>query len=463
MIQKLLLLFLLLPIWTLGKDYQVKLHIQNLPDGNTPVLLRIYNGDMIMLDSIPAGDKETFTFKIPANTPCGMLKTILGQSTYAKYTNGQPMSLDFLFNKEDVELSLDFNNPEKTLKIIHSAENKIYFDILQKDVLFFRKLALLEQVVLQYPEQDAFYHTALKYYQQYQTDREKLLDSLYTARPDMLAAKILNMRRLPFTTGNLSPAARDSIYKYHFLDKLAFNDTALLYTNAYTDKLYQYLQFHIKPNQSPRENEGEVIKALDNIMLKLESNDIVRTHLLQFMIQGFESMQMEEVLAHISNNYLQQCGSSMEIVKRRLEGYRKTGVGQKVPDFTAMDTAGTPVNLYAGLHPYTLLIFWHTGCSHCQQITTELSKPEIQKILKTHDIHVIGVSIDDKQEDWLKYSAAHNLNFTNTFIEGGFYSETAADYNLFATPSLFLLDSEHQILAKPLTIIEITKALEKLN
>lgn len=39
---------------------------------------------------------------------------------------------------------------------------------------------------------------------------------MYAARPHMLATKILNTRRLPFTAGNLSPTDRDSIYKHHF-------------------------------------------------------------------------------------------------------------------------------------------------------------------------------------------------------------------------------------------------------
>ena len=462
MLKKLLLLFILLPLFATGKDFQVRLAIKNLPEGNVPVLLRIYNGNMIMLDSIPAKNGEILTFDIPDNIPRGMLKVVLGPSAYAKYTNGQPTAVDFLFNREDIEFSLDFNNPEKTLKIIRSEENKVYFEALRHEILFFRKLALLEQVVLQYPEQDDFYHSALKYYQKYQTDREKLLDSMYAARPHMLATKILNTRRLPFTAGNLSPTDRDSIYQHHFLDKLEFNDTTLLYTNAYTDKLYQYIQFFIKPNQSPRENEAAIIKALDNIMPKLESNEIVRTHLLQFLIQGFESMKMEEVLAHISENYLQQCNSSMEIVKRRLEKYQKMAIGQKVPDFTAVDVHNNPVSLYADIHPYTLLIFWHTNCSFCRQFLTDLAKPEIQQMLQHYDINIIGISIDDNREDWISYSAGHKLNFSNTFIEGGFYSETAGEYNLFATPSLFLLDNNHTILAKPLTIEELVNALKKL-
>lgn len=463
MIRLLYLCFLFLPLLTVAEDFRVKIEIKNLPESNHPVLLRIYNGNMFMVDSMPVKEGNSFSFRVPGNIPAGMLKAVLGPSVYAKYTNGQPTSFDLLFNKEDVEISLDFNNPEKTLQILSSNENKLYFKTLREEFIFLRKLGLLEQVVVQYPEQDEFYHTAIKYYQKYQTDREKFLDSLYAAHPDMLAARIIHTRRFPIVPGGLTPTARDSLSRNHFLDKVVFDDTTLLYTNAYTDKIYQYIQLHIKPNLGPRENEAQVIEALEKLMPKLEANEDIRTHLLQFLIQGFESMKMEEVLAHISTNYLQQCNGSLEVTKRRLEGFRKMALGQKVPDFIAVDTARRPVSLYADIHPYTLVIFWHTRCSFCQQLISALHEKELSGNLKRHDIHVLGISIDDEQKDWLEYSRMHKLPFTNTFIGGGFQSETAEAYNIFATPSLFVLDNNHNILAKPITAEELRDYLEKLD
>lgn len=446
-----------------GQDFRVKMEIRNLPESNRPVLLRIYNGEVFIVDSMPSKKEATFFFHVPGNTPPGMFKAVLGPSVYAKYTNGRPTAFDFLFNKENVGISLDFNNPEKTLQFSGSAENELYFKTLQEESIFLHKLQLLEQVVVQYPEQDEFYRSALKYYQKYQTDREYFLDSLYAAHPDMLAARIIHTRRFPIIPGGLDAAQRDSIHKNHFLDKVEFNDTALLYTNAYTDKLFHYIQLHMKSDKGPRENEASIIAALEKLMPRLEANEVVRTHLLRFLIQGFENMKMEEVLAHISNNYLQQCGGSLDIVKRRLEGYRKMAIGQKVPDFIATDTANTPISLYADIHPYTLLIFWHTQCSFCRQLLDALHEKKLTEHLKRLDIHMIGISIDAKREEWLEYSRHHDLPFINTFIGGEFHSETAEAYNLFATPSLFILDNNHSILAKPITVEELGSYLETLD
>lgn len=127
----------------------------------------------------------------------------------------------------------------------------------------------------------------------------------------------------------------------------------------------------------------------------------------------------------------------MEIVKRRLEKYQKMAIGQKVPDFTAVDVHNNPVSLYADIHPYTLLIFWHTNCSFCRQFLTDLAKPEIQQMLQHYDINIIGISIDDNREDWISYSAGHKLNFSNTFIEGGFTVKQPGNIIYLRPPACF--------------------------
>lgn len=175
----------------------------------------------------------------------------------------------------------------------------------------------------------------------------------------------------------MAPATRDSIFKSGFLTTFEFNDTTLLYTDIYTDKVMQFIEMFVDRKASPRENENNIIRALDILVPRLDINPNIQQHLLQFLITGFEVSKLENVLAHISSNYLQQCGGSKAVIERRLAGYQKMAVGKTVPDFTVMDIQNNPVNLYNLLSPYRLIIFWHTDCSHCQVLLDEL--PELAK------------------------------------------------------------------------------------
>lgn len=460
---KLILLVLVLSsLLSYGKNYQVKLHIKNLPDDSNPILLRIYNGNMYVLDSTALKENETVTFEIPENTNAGLLKAILGMSTYAKYMNGQPTEVNFLFNHEDVELNLDFKNPQESIEVVHSKENSIYQEFQKSDVVFFRKLGLLEQVVLNYPDKDEFYQKALEYYKKYQIQREKFIDKYYNLYKNTLAGKIIKTQKLPFTEGDISREQRDSIFKAQYLDKIEFNDTTLLYTDVYTNKVYQYIQMYMNRNASPRENEANIIQAIDLLVPRLDVNPTIQQHLLQFLIGGFEDMKLEEVLAHISQNYLQQCGGSSDIIKRRLEGYQRMAIGNKVSDFTVMDIGNNPVNLYSTVSPYTLIVFWHTECAHCQALMKDLPNLVNEDFFTKHQVKIIGISIDENKENWEKFSAEHPMEWTNTYIEGSFDSEIASDYNLFATPSMFLIDDSHHIIAKPTTFEELKKNIQAL-
>ncbi len=457
-----LLFLLLLPCLAYGKEYQVKIHVTGLPANSKPALLSIYNGDTYLIDSLPQVKDSTIIYRIPENTPTGMLRAVLGLSTYARYSNGQPTMFNFLFNGEDIELAVDFEKPDQTVQVIQSKENRIYFDFLRSDFAFLRKLGMLEQVILNYPDKDDFYKMALDYYKKYQIQREKFIDKTYNQNKKLLAGKIIATKKLPFTEGNMAPATRDSIFRSEFLSRIEFNDTTLLYTDVYTDKVVQFIEMFVNRKASPRENEDNIIKAIDMIVPHLDVNPDIQQHLLQFLITGFEVSKLENVLAHISSNYLQQCGGSKAVIERRLAGYQKMAIGKTVPDFTVMDIRNNPVNLYNLLSPYRLIVFWHTDCSHCQVLMDELPELAKQDYFKKHQVEIIGVSIDESREAWEKFSADHPLEWINTHIDGGFDNPISADYNLFATPSMFLIDANNTIIAKPTTIGELKKNISEL-
>lgn len=463
MLKTITIFFCFLPFVAWSKDYQVKLEVKNLPADSRPILLRIYNGDLVFVDTLPTRTQDTLLFRVPETTPSGTLRTILGFPPYAQFSGKGPIYLDFLFNHEDIELALEYTNPQATVQVITSTENQIYFDFLKSEVTYNYKLGLVEQIVINYPDKDAFYRKAQENYKTFQLQRDKLIEQEYRKHPNTLAGKLIRNQKVPIIPGNTTQQERDSMFRYHFLSLIDFSDTTLLHTPFYTDKVYQFIQLHMKPYASPRENEANCIQALDYLVPLLSVNPIVQQNLLHFLINGFEQQHMEEVLAHISTHYLQQCGDNREVIKRRLEGYSKMAIGQTVPDFTLTDINNNPVNLYSTLHPYTLVLFWHTQCNHCQTLMAELAVLFQKEEFSKRQIKIIGISIDENREEWEKFSANYDLDWINTHTEDSFESPVASDYNLFATPSMFLLDENYKIIAKPTTIQELEKNVSEIK
>lgn len=448
---------------SMAKDYRVSLKIENLPEDARPILLRMYNGNMYVVDSIGIVEQGKVQFEVPDSIPAGMLRCVLGMSAYTRFGGGQPVHIDFIFNNEEIDMELDFQNPVESVKVISSEENRIYLEFLKSEALFYSKLGLLEQVVLNYPDKDEFYQKALEYYRKFQVQRNRVIDKTFSVYPKTLAGRIIRNQKVPIVDGGIPLERRDSLFKADFLKLVDFSDTVLLYTSVYTDKVFQYLQMFISRNAMHHENEENCIRALDNMVPFLDVNPVIQQHLLQFLITGFESMQMEEVLAYISSNYLQQCGGSGDVIKRRLEGYRKMSIGQQVPDFTVYDIKGNPVNLYSDMSPYKLILFWHTQCGHCRMLMEQLPKLAAEGVFSNRQIKIIGISIDEVQEDWLEFSQGYALDWSNTYTVGSFDSEIAVNYNLYATPTMFLVDAEHCIVAKPMTVEELLQDIQKLD
>ena len=62
--QKLLIiLFIFCSHTILAKDYQVKLQVTNLPTDAKPVLLRIYNGNLFVVDSMAVRENNNLIFQ----------------------------------------------------------------------------------------------------------------------------------------------------------------------------------------------------------------------------------------------------------------------------------------------------------------------------------------------------------------------------------------------------------------
>ena len=104
---------------------------------------------------------------------------------------------------------------------------------------------------------------------------------------------------------------------------------------------------------------------------------------------------------------------------------------------------------------YTLVIFWASWCTHCQQLI-----PEIMKIYDTYDnLKVLAISIDDNEQNWRNFIKENNLDWYNYCDFKGWESVPAKDYCVSGTPTILILDRDKNTIAKPLIISNIKTVL----
>ena len=100
---------------------------------------------------------------------------------------------------------------------------------------------------------------------------------------------------------------------------------------------------------------------------------------------------------------------------------------------------------------FKLIIF---GASWCPKCNEEISLiPKLYSKWKMAGIEVIFVSLDSEAKEFDRFVKTFPFFCTSDFKKWD--SKAAKDYHIFATPTMFLLNSNHEILLRPNNVKQV--------
>jgi peroxiredoxin len=279
--------------------------------------------------------------------------------------------------------------------------------------------------------------------------------------PGSITSSVINVSLFPVvesvrSTGDIRFSIRE-----HYFDLMIIEDPRLINSPYITNLIMEYLGLYREPDFNQSQQEENFIIAIDRIMDAVSGNPEIYDYVLNFLVDGFQRFQMEKVLVHIAENFISgDCeAQSKKLLQKRLEGYERMAEGKKVPDIRIENQDGNMVSLYDLRYDYLLVVFWASWCPHCSVFLNQLKRWYPEKEL---DLQVFAVSIDSSKFDWEEKSLEENYPWINTYSDEGWEGKAARDFNVYATPTLFLLDKEFRILAKPLTFREFKKETDDI-
>lgn len=288
-----------------AQTFKVEVQIKNQPAGNI-IFGSVKGDDFTPIDSLSLKQsvgKIIFTF--PENAHTGVYRIVFGLSAAAKILKEPPQQLDFIFDNENLVFDTDFKYPVENLKVIQSKENTIWFEFLARDKLIRQNIELLGKQIDQYwlKGDTASVIDMANEFNQLQMERDLMVVQTSQKNRGLFVSQMIKNLREPILDGYLTATERKLSFKKEFFKTLDFSNPALINSAVYTDNIFKYLVSYNSYEFTQKQRETEYIKALDIIVPNIKKNEQVYRFLMDYLVHGFNVLQMENVIGYMSKKY----------------------------------------------------------------------------------------------------------------------------------------------------------------
>jgi thiol-disulfide isomerase/thioredoxin len=424
--------------------------------------------DLILQDSAATANNGIAIFKNNSNLMPGI---------YSIVFPGKRLSTDFLIDKEQIiNITADTNKLEN-VQVTGSIANTDFKNYQAVVNVIGKKLQAEKKAYdMSKTKADSSLHDVE--YRKYNSQLNEYREKVVKDKPkSMLAVLLSALRESPLPT-KIPITKQDSVenyqfYKSNYWNGVTFLDDRVIRTPFFMPKLKNYYE------QVLSQNPDTLIKDLDYKLLLARSNPEMYKFLLNWYTDQYISpkyMGQDAVFVHLYQKYHSQGMSKWltkyqdSVISRRAFMLMSNLVGEKAANLELADVNGKPKSLYDVNADYTFVVFWDPNCGHCKEEIPRIDS-FYRAIWKAKNIKVYAVLSDGEnlKQAWLDFIKEKNIgDWVNVY-----QTKAMADmeltqqkpsfkqlYDVYVTPTMFLLDKDKRIVAKKLSIEQFNDFIE---
>jgi peroxiredoxin len=253
----------------------------------------------------------------------------------------------------------------------------------------------------------------------------------------------------------------DTFYSFHYIqqhyfDDIDFSDSGYVRSPVFQAKLLKYFDSYVYPHPD------SIIRAVDYIADKAMAN----AEMFQFCITELfvkfaksEIMGQDAVYVDMADKYFLSGKAwwadpeKLGELRDRVEAVKPTLIGKLAPNFIVQDTTGR-MQVFHDFIPknkYTLLVFWNSDCGHCQHEIPHL-KQLYADSLRQLGVRVFAVSTEQTDSSFRAFASKNCAQDWVTCADMRGTSAFRREYDVIATPKVYLIAPTYRILAKNIPI-----------
>lgn len=439
-------ILLMLPFCSRAEDgYRIEGRIQGL-DSATCYLGYHYGQRQFLIDTIQTGSDGRFLFKGAERLEPGMYILAVKDMEYVEI---------LIDDQQQIRLYTDAGDMVGQMHFPDSPQNQAFYDYIRFMKQLNEEAGVLHGLMEATPpgEQQELRAQMMEMEQSIRAKQDEYIRHF----PNSLFAAVLRAQREPDMPdpplqrpdGSVDQQAMYQLFVNRYWDRMDFSDGRLVRTPVYQGMLNHYF------NQVVIQHPDTVMAHADRVIEKSRANDELFRFTIWFLTgmgERSQIMGMDALFVHLVENHY-MTGDVHWMDEDRLQRLIDRGrqlsrilIGETAPDLILYKPDGQDIRLHDIEANYLVMYFWDSECAFCREET-----PRLQNILDEmgdRGLKVFAINTETDERKWKEAIAPYSLPGWIHVNDARFRSGYEDIYDIYAVPTIYLLDKQKRIIAK---------------
>ncbi len=439
--------------------YEIKIKFKNLK--NTECYLGFHYGKSKYIKDTAQIDKKGIAiFSGEKELEGGIYLIVTPNKNY----------FELIVTENEIFIETDTTDLVDNMIVHKSEENKVFYDYLKFMKSEHFKIVELQKKIKEKKGDEKAIKELKEQITEINENVEDYRNKIIEERKELFWAKVLLAMKEPIPRDKLDDEADSTYsrflygwYQKHFFDNIDFSDARMLRTPLYDAKINKFMnRITIRHPDSLKFAAARVIDK------SLADTQLFKYTLIKLFNKYAKSkyMGMDEVFVHLAERYylsgLAYWSDSTQKAKiwDRVAKLSNNIIGMKAKELVMKDTSGTYRSIFDTYSEYSVLIFWDYDCGHCRKVL-----PILKKYYNKTDrdsLEVFAIYIGTDLNHWKDYVNENNFNWIN-LADPGNSTNFRVLYDIHSTPVIYLLNKNHIIEAKRISVKDIKEIINSLE